>query len=152
MRGEIQASVFPPPFELAARYDRRIGRFDFDAFEALLRLMMRTVVKQARDVHQEMQAIRSGRDLGGRLLDAGLLGQVEAHDVDPIRMRLCEQAEGFRLVRRATGGDHSQFLQMVPLGRAGSGREVADAVVFLASDESSYVTGHSLLVDGGMLS
>ena len=37
----------------------------------------------------------------------------------------------------------------VPLQRFGEAREVAEAAVFLASNESSYITGHDLLVDGG---
>jgi 3-oxoacyl-[acyl-carrier protein] reductase len=38
----------------------------------------------------------------------------------------------------------------IPLGRMGSARDVAAAIVFLASDEAAYITGHVLNVNGGM--
>ncbi|MGE5322311.1 MAG: 3-oxoacyl-[acyl-carrier-protein] reductase [Actinomycetota bacterium] len=45
----------------------------------------------------------------------------------------------------------SKVNEMIPLGRAGTDMEVAHAVRFLASDEASYITGHVLNVNGGML-
>ncbi len=42
------------------------------------------------------------------------------------------------------------FISQVPLGRIGDADEIAKAAVFMASDDSSYVTGVELFVDGGM--
>ncbi|PYX90633.1 MAG: 3-oxoacyl-ACP reductase [Acidobacteria bacterium] len=42
-------------------------------------------------------------------------------------------------------------IKMIPLGRTGSDQDVANAVRFLASDAASYITGHVLNVNGGML-
>ena len=42
-------------------------------------------------------------------------------------------------------------VKMIPLGRVGTTEDVASAVSFLASDEASYITGHVLNVNGGML-
>ena len=42
-------------------------------------------------------------------------------------------------------------VKLIPLGRVGTPQDVAHAVAFLASEESSYITGHVLNVNGGML-
>jgi len=40
--------------------------------------------------------------------------------------------------------------RQVPLGRQGTAEEIADAVAFLCSDDARYITGHALVVDGGL--
>jgi NAD(P)-dependent dehydrogenase (short-subunit alcohol dehydrogenase family) len=42
-----------------------------------------------------------------------------------------------------------QFVSLIPLGRIGESREIATAALFLASEDSSFVTGIELFVDGG---
>jgi 3-oxoacyl-[acyl-carrier protein] reductase len=44
----------------------------------------------------------------------------------------------------------AMLIQQIPLNRAGTGQDVAAAVVFLASAAASYVTGETLHVNGGM--
>jgi NAD(P)-dependent dehydrogenase (short-subunit alcohol dehydrogenase family) len=54
------------------------------------------------------------------------------------------------LGRLASRGRPSRARTPVPLGRQGTGWETAYAVLFLLSDESAYVTGQTLVVDGGL--
>ena len=53
--------------------------------------------------------------------------------------------------RTADPAVRAKMLEGVPLGRAGRVEEVANAALFLASDEASYITGAELWVDGGFL-
>jgi NAD(P)-dependent dehydrogenase (short-subunit alcohol dehydrogenase family) len=59
------------------------------------------------------------------------------------------------MLMQTVGNDH-QFLNtlksMHPIGRIGNPEEIANAVVWLLSDKASFVIGHTLLVDGGIVS
>ena len=58
------------------------------------------------------------------------------------------------MVERVTGGRpeaEAQFTAMEPVGRMGTPEEIAGAVVWLCSDAASFVTGHPMVVDGGLV-
>ena len=59
-----------------------------------------------------------------------------------------------RLAGQRTGGDVAALLKSrvarIPLGFMGDGRDIANAVLFLASDEARFITGTEIIVDGGM--
>ena len=60
-----------------------------------------------------------------------------------------------RLAHQRAGGDYAALLEKrqaaVPLPFMGDGRDTANAVVYLASDEARFVTGTEIVVDGGMI-
>lgn len=51
--------------------------------------------------------------------------------------------------QRGVAVNEDQIRQLIPAGKRGTVDDIASAVCFLASDEASYITGHSLVVDGG---
>ena len=87
---------------------------------------------------------------------AGLIGltMALAREVASRNITCNAVAPGF-IETSMTAGLSEEFKQtavkMIPLGRVGTAEDVANAVCFLASDEASYITGHVLNVNGGML-
>lgn len=65
---------------------------------------------------------------------------------------VCPGAIKTPMIDRITGNKkeaEEQFAAMEPIGRLGQPEEVANAVLWMCSDESSFVTGHAMVVDGG---
>jgi 3-oxoacyl-[acyl-carrier protein] reductase len=87
---------------------------------------------------------------------AGLIGltMAIAREVGSRNITCNAVAPGF-IETAMTSGFTDDFRQnamkAIPLGRVGTPEDVANAVAFLASDEASYITGHVLSVNGGML-
>lgn len=89
---------------------------------------------------------------------AGLLGLVRtlAGELGPWRIRVNAVCPGLIRTRLtaslyADEGAAKKYFQELPLGRGGEPEEVARAIAFLASDEASFITGTTLVVDGGQM-
>jgi NAD(P)-dependent dehydrogenase (short-subunit alcohol dehydrogenase family) len=79
------------------------------------------------------------------------LTKVMALELGEHRIRVNSVAPG-QIATRMTGQDDEPPSPAgVPLGRAGDAREVAALVTWLASDDASYVTGASYVIDGGLM-
>jgi 3-oxoacyl-[acyl-carrier protein] reductase len=86
---------------------------------------------------------------------AGLLGFTKslAREVGSRGITVNAVAPGFidtDMTRALTEAQREALLQSIPLNRLGKPEEIAGAVVFLASDAGSYITGETLHVNGGM--
>jgi NAD(P)-dependent dehydrogenase (short-subunit alcohol dehydrogenase family) len=84
--------------------------------------------------------------LGGLVRHVAVEGERRSIRANIVAPGLMDTALG----RMASQGRPSRARTPVPLGRQGTGWETAYAVLFLLSDESAYVTGQILVVDGGL--
>lgn len=89
---------------------------------------------------------------------AGVLGilHTAANELGPFGIRVNAVNPGLIRTRLTAGSfnDESiikEYFRAIPVGRGGDPEEVAKAAVFLASDWASYITGATLLVDGGQM-
>ncbi len=85
-----------------------------------------------------------------------LLTKTMAVELAPYNIRVNCVSPGFirTEIAQEAGADEEYiqgYLEKIPLGRYGAPREVANVFAFLASDEASFVTGESVLIDGGEL-
>lgn len=86
---------------------------------------------------------------------AGVIGFTKslAKEVAPYNIRVNAVAPGFvdtDMTSAFSEKTRGKFLNMIPLGRFGTADEVAKTVLFLLSDESRYITGQALQLDGGL--
>ena len=70
------------------------------------------------------------------------------HDIGVV----CRGARGGSTprARRQYGDDLAEMAELVPMGRLGTAEEVADLIAFLASPAASYITGQTIVIDGGI--
>ncbi len=74
-----------------------------------------------------------------------------ALDLAPYGIRVNAVAPGSILTTAVSEQDQRERGKTIPLGRMGMPEEIAAGAAFLASDDARYVTGHTLVVDGGLL-
>jgi 3-oxoacyl-[acyl-carrier protein] reductase len=128
----------------------------YNCSKAALRPMMRQ--KYGRIINMTSVAGLAGN--GGQTnysaSKAGLIGFTKslAKEVGPRNITVNAVAPGYVLTDLTSTLPKDLvdgMLKLTPLGRLGNVEDVAYAVAFLASDESAYITGHVLSVDGGMV-
>lgn len=79
-----------------------------------------------------------------------MLMQTLAQEVSHQRIRINGIAPGAIRTDINRAANEEQLLELIPYGRVGEVEDIANAVVFLASDASDYIVGTTLFIDGGM--
>ena len=102
-----------------------------------------------------LAAIRSGSGLPYEATKAAILGLTRSAAVTHARnnIRVNTMLPGLinsSMVRRLVGDREERVAPRIPMRRQGTPWEIAKAIVFLLSDDASYITGTELLVDGGL--
>jgi NAD(P)-dependent dehydrogenase (short-subunit alcohol dehydrogenase family) len=139
----------------------RVLSIDLDGAFTCSREAGRYMVRQGRGAIVNISSIAERFGMPRRLpygvSKAGIAALTRglAAEWAPDGVRVNAIAPGYietELVRHALAAGHIDALEIlakIPLGRMGRPSDVAEAALFLASDRSAYVTGHTLFVDGG---
>jgi 3-oxoacyl-[acyl-carrier protein] reductase len=150
--------------------DNLVVRMNDDQFDAVINVNLRGTFLFTRAAARPMMKGRRGRiiniaSVSGMMGNpgqanysaskAGVIGltRTVARELAGRNITVNAVAPGFIATEMtaALGEDVvEQVKKQTPLGRLGSPQDVADAVLFLASDAASFITGHVLVVDGGL--
>jgi 3-oxoacyl-[acyl-carrier protein] reductase len=126
---------------------------------ALIRAASRPMMKQRAGAIINLTSIVGESGNGGQAAysasKAGLIGLTKsvAKELASRNIRVNAVSPGFIGTDMTAGINEEmrkKMLEGIPLGRLGSPEDVANAVVFLASDSAAYITGEVLKVNGGM--
>lgn len=150
--------------------DNLLMRMKDDEWDDIIQTNLSSVYRLSKAVLRSMMKKRNGRIISiGSVVGtmgnagqtnyaaakAGLLGFTKslAREVASRGVTVNAVAPGFietDMTHALNEDQKGAILTQVPAGRLGSAQEIASAVVFLASDEASYITGETLHVNGGM--
>lgn len=150
--------------------DSLLMRMRDDEWQDIININLTSVFRLSKSVIRAMMKKRLGRviTIGSVVGSMGNAGQANyaaakagligfskslAREVASRGITVNVVAPGFietEMTRMLTGDQRAGILSLVPANRLGNAQEIASAVVFLASDEASYITGETLHVNGGM--
>ena len=139
-------------------WDRQLDTNLKGAF-ALIRAASRPMMKQRAGAIINISSVVGEMGNGGQVAysasKAGLIGLTKsvARELSSRNIRVNAVTPGFigtDMTSHLNDELRQKMLEGIPLGRLGNPEEVAGAVVFLASDAASYITGEVLKVNGGM--
>lgn len=151
--------------------DTLLVRMLDDDWDAVLRVNLKGTFLFSRAVAKHMMKQRSGAiiniaSISGVIGTAGqanyaaskagviALTKSTANELASRGVRANAIAPGFissKMTDALSEDVRKQYLSRIPLGRFGTVEDIANAVVFLASEQSSYMTGQTLHVNGGMV-
>ncbi len=120
------------------------------------RLMMRKRSGSIVNITSVVGIAGNGGQTNYAASKAGIIGLTKslAKEVSVRGIRVNAVAPGFvetDMTAELADDLRKKAIEAIPLGRMGAPQDIAKAVAFLASDEAAYITGQTLVVDGGMV-